>query len=300
KELVEERWQKEEKVERNVKENVWMNVKEDVKVNIKGDVEVNVKKDVEANVETNVEENAEMNVEVNVVINAEKNVEVNVVINVEQDVEVNVEKKAEEEIAQDLEKDSELDIKEDNENRNNEDEKTYKHLFTFGAFSILTNAAKETHKITSFFKATNTSLTNEVSSIMAYEGINQLYEYLVKNGHLITASEYNKHQAVYEYLVLLKSSSFLLSQHGKYLKHMRLVDDENIAMQFNNLLEQIRDKVIPIFKANFSNAIAIFAFDNSTNHGAYAEDAFIAARMNLKPGENQSKMQLTTFVDADG
>ncbi|CAG8739862.1 3672_t:CDS:1, partial [Cetraspora pellucida] len=60
------------------------------------------------------------------------------------------------------------------------------------------------------------------------------------------------------------------------------------------------DKAIPIFEAKFPNATAMFAFDNSTNHGAYAEDALIAARMNLKPGGNQPIMQSTTFVEANG
>ncbi|CAG8481876.1 8006_t:CDS:2 [Cetraspora pellucida] len=191
-----------------------MNVEEDVEMNIKRDVEVNVEEDVEVNVEVN----AEMNVEVNVVINAEKDVEVNVVINVKKDVEVNVEKKAKKEIVQDLEEDSELDIEEDDEDENNKDKKTCECLLTvtsickikekktrmikgllkttyyrkFDAFSILTNVAKGTHKITSFFKAANTSLMNEVLPITAYEGINQLHEYLVKNECLIAASEYNK------------------------------------------------------------------------------------------------------------
>ncbi|CAG8593682.1 7845_t:CDS:2 [Cetraspora pellucida] len=373
-----------------------MNVEEDVEMNIEKDVEVNVEK----NVEVNVEENAEINVKMNVVINAKKNVEVNVVINAEEDVEVNVEKEAEEEIVQDLEEDSELNMEKDNENGNNEDKKTYKHLLTvtpickikekktrmvkelpkttyyykFGASGILINVAKETHKITSFFKAANASSINEVLPIMAYEGINQFHEYLVKNKCLITASEYNEYRAVYEYLVLLESryrkkkqyylyhGLFPLSQHSKHQKHKRLVDNEDIAMQcmyldeyeqndvvvyrkkflekmtileqqmvrkqeiwvldrnmslqkkengrlimvseflleecsqlklserVNNLLEQIRDKAISIFEAKFPNAMAIFAFDNSTNHGAYAEDTLIAARMNLKPKRNQPKM----------
>ncbi|CAG8521014.1 11601_t:CDS:2, partial [Scutellospora calospora] len=58
----------------------------------------------------------------------------------------------------------------------------------------------------------------------------------------------------------------------------------------DNLLEQIRDKVILIFETKFSNATAIFAFDNSTNYAAYAEDALITTRINLKPRGNQPKM----------
>ena len=34
----------------------------------------------------------------------------------------------------------------------------------------------------------------------------------------------------------------------------------------------------------YPDNIGIFAFDNATSHAAYAEDALIASRMNLKPG----------------
>ncbi|RIB14252.1 hypothetical protein C2G38_2195671 [Gigaspora rosea] len=68
----------------------------------------------------------------------------------------------------------------------------------------------------------------------------------------------------------------------------------------DNLLEQVRDKAIPTFEAKFPNAIAVFAFDNSTNHSVYAEDTFIATRMNLKPAGNQPIMRSTTFVGANG
>ncbi len=54
---------------------------------------------------------------------------------------------------------------------------------------------------------------------------------------------------------------------------------------FEHLLEQIKSKAIPIFEAKFSNATAVFTFDNSTNHAAYAKDALVVTRMNLSPGE---------------
>ena len=54
---------------------------------------------------------------------------------------------------------------------------------------------------------------------------------------------------------------------------------------FEHLLEQIKPKAIPIFEAKFSNATAVFTFDNSTNHAAYAKDALVVTRMNLSPGE---------------
>ncbi|CAG8758372.1 12828_t:CDS:2, partial [Cetraspora pellucida] len=318
KELAEKRQQKEGKVEENVKENVWMNVEEDFEVNIERDVEVNVEEDVE----TNVEKDAKINIEVNVVINAKEDVEVNVVINAEKAVEVDIKKKAEEEIVQDLEKDSELNIEEDNKDRNNEDEKTHEYLLTVTPIykikekrhkCIFTNTAKGTYKVTSFFKAANASSINEVLPITAYEGINQLYEYLVKNGCLITVSKYNKCQVVYEYLVLLKSryrkeeakiwipdENMSLQKKGNRRSIMvskllleecsQLKLSEEEARMHPNISIEACYYLMPGKTKKFSNAIAVFAFDNSTNHGAYAEDALIAARINLKPEGNQPKI----------
>ena len=54
-------------------------------------------------------------------------------------------------------------------------------------------------------------------------------------------------------------------------------------------------KAIPIFETLFPNCIALFAFDNSSNHVAYRSDALVASRMNLKPEGKQPKMKDTTF-----
>src|SRR5438128_5279895 len=47
-----------------------------------------------------------------------------------------------------------------------------------------------------------------------------------------------------------------------------------------HLIEQVEYKAIPIFKALFPNCIAVFAFDNSSNHS-------VAKRMNIGPGGNE-------------
>ena len=52
----------------------------------------------------------------------------------------------------------------------------------------------------------------------------------------------------------------------------------------NHLLEQLKLKAIPIFEALFPTCIAIFAFDNSSNHAAFLPDALLANKMNLFPG----------------
>lgn len=67
----------------------------------------------------------------------------------------------------------------------------------------------------------------------------------------------------------------------------------------DSLLNQIQNKAIPIFEAKFPNAITVFAFDNSTNHAAYAKDILVASRMNLGPGRNQPVMWSMTYNDAN-
>ncbi|RIA82539.1 hypothetical protein C1645_835213 [Glomus cerebriforme] len=61
------------------------------------------------------------------------------------------------------------------------------------------------------------------------------------------------------------------------------------------LVEQIIQRAIPIFETTHPNAIGIFAFDNSTSHGAFAPDALIASRMNVNPGGKQPRMRNTIF-----
>ncbi len=63
-----------------------------------------------------------------------------------------------------------------------------------------------------------------------------------------------------------------------------------------HLIEQVKTKAIPIFETLFPNCIALFAFDNSSNHAAFkSDDALVANRMNLKPGGKQPKMRDTVF-----
>jgi len=45
--------------------------------------------------------------------------------------------------------------------------------------------------------------------------------------------------------------------------------------------------VIPIFELVFPGCEALFAFDNASNHCAFAADALIASRMNRTPGGQQ-------------
>jgi hypothetical protein len=51
-----------------------------------------------------------------------------------------------------------------------------------------------------------------------------------------------------------------------------------------DLVDQIKNKAIPIFEKCFPDAVGVFAFDNATSHSCFANDALIATRMNLNPG----------------
>jgi len=63
----------------------------------------------------------------------------------------------------------------------------------------------------------------------------------------------------------------------------------------DHLIDQVINYAIPIFEAIYSDAIAVFAFDNSTNHGAMPEDGLNAAKMNVNPGGKQPRMHSTYF-----
>ena len=52
-------------------------------------------------------------------------------------------------------------------------------------------------------------------------------------------------------------------------------------------------KAIPIFEQMFPDCVAIFAFDQSSNHTSYAKDALVVSRMNLSSGGAQPKMHDT-------
>jgi len=47
-------------------------------------------------------------------------------------------------------------------------------------------------------------------------------------------------------------------------------------------------------------AHGIFVFDNSTNHGAFAEDALVVSKMNVNPGGKKPAMRDTSFTTSEG
>jgi hypothetical protein len=77
-----------------------------------------------------------------------------------------------------------------------------------------------------------------------------------------------------------------------------------------DLIKQVVDRAIPIFEQTHPGKVALFMFDNSSNHNAYADDALVVSRMNLKDGGKQPLLRdgkmpdgsphTMTFMDADG
>ncbi|OAV90768.1 hypothetical protein PTTG_10394 [Puccinia triticina 1-1 BBBD Race 1] len=57
------------------------------------------------------------------------------------------------------------------------------------------------------------------------------------------------------------------------------------------LCHQVSKKAIPIFEALHPNCQAVFVFDCSSAHGAYAKTALRVQNMNLNPGGKQSQLR---------
>ena len=59
-----------------------------------------------------------------------------------------------------------------------------------------------------------------------------------------------------------------------------------------DIVQQVLNKAIPVFeKEHGKECKACFLFDNSSNHGVFAEDALVAERMNLNSGGKQPLMR---------
>ena len=68
-----------------------------------------------------------------------------------------------------------------------------------------------------------------------------------------------------------------------------------ICTKFFKTNLQVVEKAIPVFERMHPGAIAVFAFDNSSSHGAFAHDALNARAMNVGSGGKQPKMRNTIF-----
>jgi len=63
----------------------------------------------------------------------------------------------------------------------------------------------------------------------------------------------------------------------------------------DHLIDQVINYAILIFETIYPGAIAVMAFDNSTNHGTMPKDGLNATKMNVNPGGKQLLMHSTYF-----
>ncbi|CAG8724465.1 10503_t:CDS:2, partial [Cetraspora pellucida] len=174
----------------------------------------------------------------------------------------------------------------------------------YGPNGIFTKAAVGTKKITSFFNNVGPQITNS----QPLEP-NELDEISNDSGSETDsyASEINK-RAIYEYLCLLSKNNghgkikasleLPLSRHGKHQKTIRIIDDEDIKNKCHIWIRSQNFEVTPAtFKTFIEDELfpTVFAFDNSSNHGAFSKDALIASKINLDPGGKQPIMHDTYF-----
>jgi len=77
-----------------------------------------------------------------------------------------------------------------------------------------------------------------------------------------------------------------------------------------DVVKQVKERAIPIFERTHPGKVALFMFDNSCNHNAFADDALVVSRMNMKDGGKQPLLRdgkmpdgsphIMTFTDVDG
>jgi len=89
-----------------------------------------------------------------------------------------------------------------------------------------------------------------------------------------------------------QENSFISKEAYVYLQPDK---DQEGFWTSEHLIEQVKTKAIPIFEVLFPNCIALFVFDNSSNHAVFKSDTLIANRINLKPEGKQPKMRNTVF-----
>ncbi|PKK64588.1 hypothetical protein RhiirC2_787281 [Rhizophagus irregularis] len=82
-----------------------------------------------------------------------------------------------------------------------------------------------------------------------------------------------------------------------HISRLQLSEEQKLSEIGNKIPHKARIMMNPGKNndATHPNAIGIFAFDNSTSHGAFAPDALVASRMNVNPGGKQPKMRNTIF-----
>jgi hypothetical protein len=62
----------------------------------------------------------------------------------------------------------------------------------------------------------------------------------------------------------------------------------------DHVVEQTIEKAIRIFEEALSEYQAVFALDNSANHGAFAKDALVESNMNLREESNPKSVMVSS------
>ncbi|RGB33146.1 hypothetical protein C1646_625493, partial [Rhizophagus diaphanus] len=96
----------------------------------------------------------------------------------------------------------------------------------------------------------------------------------VKSGELLLCKKGNGRLIMHQENPFIPEEACIYLQPGK----------DHKGYWSEHLINQIKTKAILIFETLFPNCIGLFAFDNSSNHAAFKPDAFVANKMNLKPG----------------
>lgn len=65
----------------------------------------------------------------------------------------------------------------------------------------------------------------------------------------------------------------------------------------NDLIKQLEEQAIPIFKKLHGSRMGVFVFHQSSNHTAYAPDALVPSRMTLGPKVHDPKTDKYNFKD---
>ncbi|GBB92112.1 hypothetical protein RclHR1_19680002 [Rhizophagus clarus] len=92
--------------------------------------------------------------------------------------------------------------------------------------------------------------------------------------------------------------------YQKFMKNfdgemMDIVSEPYLKQEEKELVQLVHQAIL-IFEILHSGCVAIFCFDQSTNHNAMVADALIATRMNLSSGDAQPKMRDSWYINEDG
>ncbi|KAJ6552377.1 hypothetical protein B0H10DRAFT_2242143 [Mycena sp. CBHHK59/15] len=93
-----------------------------------------------------------------------------------------------------------------------------------------------------------------------------------------------------------------LISSATFFSHLIEIEDVGrvaaVVASFAIMLEEVKD-VIKIFNVKYPNGVAVFVFDCSSAHEAYASDALLAHKMNRGPGGKQPRMR-DTIIPSTG